>query len=130
MEPVGSKAENSVAGGDVGAGEEAIALDSTDAKACEVINLGIVKARHFRCFATDQRAASAAAAFGYAGDDLFHGGNLETSGSDVIEKEQWLRALDDEIVGAHGDEVDTDRVVAAGRASDQQLGANSVGGRD
>jgi len=130
MEPVGSKAKNSVAGDDVGTGKEAFAFNSTDAKAGEVVIFGIVKSRHFRCFATDQRAASTGAALGYASDDLFHGSNLETSGSEVIEKEQGLGALDEEIVSAHGDKVDSDCVVASGRASDQQLGANSVCGRD
>ena len=63
-------------------------------------------------------AASEAAALGNAGDDFLHCNNLEPSGSEVIEKEKGFCALDDEIVGAHGDEVDPYRVVAANCASD------------
>lgn len=36
----------------------------------------------------------------------------------------------DEVVGAHGDEIDPDRAVPAGFGRDRELGAHAVGGGD
>jgi hypothetical protein len=51
------------------------------------------------------------------------------AGREIVEKEHRLRALDDEIVDAHGDEVDADRVMDPGLDGDFQLGADAVIGR-
>ena len=48
---------------------------------------------------------------------------------DVVEEEQRLGALAHEVVDAHGDEVDADRVEPADGLRDQRLGADAVGGR-
>ena len=55
---------------------------------------------------------------------------IELAAGKIIEKEQRLGALDDEIVDAHGDEVDADRVVNAGLDGDLDLGADAVIGGD
>ncbi len=47
----------------------------------------------------------------------------------VVEEEQRLRALDQDVVDAHRDEIDADRVVAAERERELQLGADAVGAR-
>ena len=52
------------------------------------------------------------------------------AGGEVVEKEQRLGALHDEVVHAHGDEVDADGVVAAGVDGQPQFGADAVGGGD
>ena len=36
------------------------------------------------------------------------GGDIELAGGEVVEEEQRLGALDDDVVDAHGDEVDAD----------------------
>ena len=51
-------------------------------------------------------------------------------GGEVVEKEQRLGALDDQIVDAHGDQVDADRMMGAGLGRKQHLGADAVGGGD
>ena len=52
------------------------------------------------------------------------GGKL--SGCEIIEKEQGFRALDDEIVDAHRDKIDADRVMDIGIDRDLNLGADAV----
>ena len=55
---------------------------------------------------------------------------IELAGGEVVEEEQRLRALHDEIVDRHGDEVDADGVVQAGLDRDLDLGADAVVGGD
>ena len=52
--------------------------------------------------------------------------HAQLAGGVVVEEEQRLGALDHDVVGAHGDEVDADRVVAAGVDREPQLGADAV----
>ena len=49
---------------------------------------------------------------------------------EIIEEEERLGALDDQIVGAHRDEVDADAVVAAAVDGELELGADAVIGGD
>ncbi len=56
--------------------------------------------------------------------------HVERAGGELIEEEERLGTLHDEIVDAHGDEVDADRLVHAGLDRDAQLGADAVGRRD
>ena len=58
------------------------------------------------------------------------GRHVEPPRREVVEEEQGLRALHDEVVDAHRDEVDADRVVAAALDGDLELGADAVVGRD
>ncbi len=55
---------------------------------------------------------------------------VERADGDVVEEEERLGALADEVVDAHGDEVDADGVEPARRLGDQRLGADAVGRRD
>ena len=48
----------------------------------------------------------------------------------IIQKEQRFGALDDEIVYAHGDQVDADRIVDAGAEGEFQFGADAIGRGD
>ena len=54
----------------------------------------------------------------------------QLAGGEVIEEEQRLGALDDDVVDAHGDEIDADRLVDAGLDRDLHLGADAVVGGD
>ncbi len=56
--------------------------------------------------------------------------HVELAAGEIVEEEQRLGALHDEVVDAHGDEVDADRGVLAGIDGDLELGADAVGGRD
>ena len=61
------------------------------------------------------------------GHDGGHLVGVDLAGGDVVEHEQRLGADAHQVVDAHGDEVDADRVVAAGVAGDDHLGAHPVG---
>ena len=58
------------------------------------------------------------------------GCDVELAGREIVEKEQRLGALHDDVVDAHGDEVDADGRMAAGIDGDLELGADAVIGGD
>ena len=55
---------------------------------------------------------------------------VEPRDPDVVEEVEGRGAVDQEIVHAHGHEVDPDRVVPVGEEGDLQLAADAVGGGD
>ena len=130
MEAARSEAEDDVAGHDALSGQLLAPLDGADAEAGEVVVARAVHAGHLRRLAADEGAAGEAAALGDAGDDGLGGAGLKLAGCEIVEEEQRLGALHDQVVDAHGDEVDADRVVPAGVDGELQLGADAVRGRD
>ena len=56
--------------------------------------------------------------------------HVELAAGEVVEEEQRLGALHQQVVDAHGDEVDADGGVPAGVDGDLELGADAVGGGD
>ena len=85
--------------------------------------------RHFGRFAADQRAACLAAAFGDGRDNFGRDGIVELSGRVIVEEKQRLGALDDQVVGAHRNEVNADAVMIARLDRELQLGSDAVVGR-
>ena len=106
--------------------QQRAALGRAHGETGEVVIAPGIKARHFRRLAADQRAARLAAALGDALDDGDADLGRELSGGEVVEEEQGLRALDDDVVDAHGHEIDADRVVDARVDGDLHLGADAV----
>ena len=74
-----------------------------------------------------QRAAGLAAALVDAGHHRRDLVGVDLAGGDVVEQEQRLGPHADQVVDAHGDQVDADGVVATGGAGHDQLGAHPVG---
>src|SRR3546814_15087291 len=87
------------------------AFDRTDAEAREVIIARRIHARHFRRFAADQGAARQLAALRNPRNDPFGHGAIQLTGGEIIEEEQRFRALHDQIVDAHGDQIDPHAVM-------------------
>ena len=56
--------------------------------------------------------------------------DVEPAGGEVVEEEQRLGALADQVVDAHGDEVDADGVEPPGLDREPELGADAVGRGD
>ena len=111
-------------------GNSSPALGGADRKAGKVVIVGLIEPGHFGGLAADQRAARLPAAERDAGD---HGGadfRLELAAGEVVEEEQRFGALHHQVVHAHGDQIDADRVVAAGFDGDLDLGADAVIGGD
>ena len=130
MHARGRQPDQHVADDDVAARQDLAALDGADGKAGKVVVARLVHARHLGRLAADQRAAGLPAAVGDAGDDRPRGLHVELAAGEIVEEEQRLGALDDEVVDAHGDEIDADRGVPAGVDGDLELGADAVVGGD
>ena len=106
-------------------------LDRADREAGEIVVAVPVVLRHLRGLAPEQRAPGLAAAVGDARDDRWGGVLVELAGCEVVEHEQRLRALRQEVVDAHRDQVEPgDLMAAALRFKQLQLGADAVGRRD
>ena len=130
MHARGGEAEQHVALDDVVGRQQLAAFGRAHGKAGEVVVVAVIHAGHFGRLAADQRAAGLPAALGDAADDRRALVGIELAGGEIVEEEQRLGALHDDVVDAHGDEVDADRVVLAGIDGDLQLGADAVIGGD
>lgn len=104
------------------------ALDGADAEACKVIVSRGIHAGHFRRFAADQGATGDTAAVRDSGHDSLCDAVFQLTGGEIIEEEQGLSALNDEVVHAHGDKVDTDCVVAIMIDGKFDLGTDAIVG--
>jgi hypothetical protein len=124
------KPENDVTGRDAGAGEDARALDGTDAETGEVIVAWCVHAGHFGSLSADQGAAGLAATRGNAGDHSLGDAKVELGAGEIVEEEKRLGTLDDEVVDAHCDKINADSVVPAKLDCKLELGADAVIGGD
>ena len=127
VQPAGSEAEDHVALRDPVAGQDPIPFHGADGEAGEIVVAGAVHAGHFRRFATDQRAARPAAALDDAGNDVPGRRDVQFPGREVIQEDQRLRALDHQVVDAHGDKVDADGVVNTCGQRHHKLRAYPVG---
>ena len=81
-------------------------LDRADREAGEVVVAVPVVLRHLGGLAPDQRAAGLPAALDDALDQRLRGRRLELARGEIVEEEQRLGAVHQEIVDAHGDQVD------------------------
>ncbi len=86
-----------------------------------------VDARHLGRLAAQQRAAGRLAGRGRAAHHCGHHLRIQLAAGDVVQEEQWPRALHQDVVDAVVDDVVADRVVAAQRRGDLGLGAHAVG---
>ena len=123
------QADEHVAGLDVLAGDQLVALGHPDREPDEVELARLHGARVLGHLAADQRAAGLAAALGHAFDELLDVVGVEPTDRDVVEEEERLGPLAHEVVDAHGHQVDADGVEPAGGLGHQRLGADPVGGR-
>ena len=130
MKTRGAQAKDMIARLDVRSRQEFAAFDRADREAREVVIGAGVKPWHLGGFAADQRRARLDAALRDALDDLRPNRGIELSGREIIEKKKRLGTLHDEVVDTHGDEIDPDCVVNAGRRGNFDLGADSIVGGD
>ncbi len=84
---------------------------------------------HFGRFTADERGARLAAAFGDTTDDGLGYVDAQLACRVVVEKEEGLGPLDHDVVGAHRDQIDADRVVSACVDGEAQFRAHAVGPR-
>ncbi len=121
------EAEQHIAGRYVAARQDAVALDRAHCEPGEVVVAAGIDAGHFGGLAADEGGARLAATIGDPGDHRGGDRRVELAGGEIVEEEQGLGALDDEVVHAHRDEVDSDRIVPPGLDGELHLGADAVG---
>ncbi len=105
-------------------------VDDAHAEAAQVVVVGVHDAGVLGRLAADERAARLQAALGDAAHDGRDVLGLDVADGDVVEEEQRLGARGEQVVGAHGHQVDAHGVVAAEQLGELELGAHAVGARD
>ena len=128
MQSAGGKAENHVASYHAAPVEMSAALDRADRESCQVVRAVGVHAEHLSRLSADQGTICLAAAGSDARNHRLGDGMVKFSGGVIIEKKKRFGPLYDEVVNAHGDEVDADSLMASGGIGDQELGAHAIGG--
>ncbi|MCY1215461.1 hypothetical protein D9M72_273080 [compost metagenome] len=126
----GRQAQHHVAGLDRLAGDDGGLFDRAHREAGQVVLAVGIHARHFGGFAADQRAARQFAALGDAAHHRRRRIHRKLAAAEIIQEEQRFRALHQDVVDAHGDQVDPHGVVAVPVERQAQLGAHAVGARD
>ena len=122
--------DQDVADGEIGTRQNFIAFDRANREPRKIVITTFVQARHLGGLSADQRATRIPAAIRDASDNLARHPDVELPDREVIEKEQRLRALHDEIVDAHGDEIDADRRMPPCIDGDLELRTDAVVRRD
>ncbi len=123
-------ADQHVAGGDVGPGEQRGSFGHADERAGDVERARRVHAGHLRRLAAEQRAPGGLARLGHPGDDLGDEVGVELAGGDVVEEEQRPRRLHEHVVDAVVDDVHADAANPAEPGGQLDLGADAVGRGD
>ena len=100
------------------------------AKARKIIFAFAVHIRHFSCFAAEQRAACLLAAFGNARDHLRGLFHIQLSRGEIVKEKQRARALNQNIIGTHGDKIDTHGIMLVESEGELQFRAHPVRGSD
>ncbi len=85
-----------------------------------------IETRHLGGLAADKSASGLPAAFGDPRHDGRRDVGVQAPGREIVEEEERFGALDDEIVHAHGDQVDTERIEVSGLECELELGADAV----
>ena len=107
--------------------DDLLPRDDADREAGEVVLAVGVHARELRRLAAEERAPRLLARAGDAADDRLGDADVELAGGEVVEEEERARAAGDDVVHAHADEVEADRVVDAGGEGDLELRPDAVG---
>ena len=124
------KAEHNIAFGNRATVNDVVFFDDSHGKACEIIFTFGVHAGHFGRLPADERTAGKFAALGNALDDALGRVDVKFAAAEIVKKEDAARALHQNVVDAHGNQILSYRVVAIELESKHQFGADAVGARD
>ena len=102
-------------------------LRRTDREPREVVITLAVHPGHLRGLPSHQGAAGLVAARGDPGDHLPPLVWVELAGSEIIQEEQRLGALNHDVVDTHRHQIDADRVMDSGLDRNFQLCADAIG---
>src|SRR5437868_5957418 len=110
--------------------ENRVFVDIADDEAGEIVVGRCIHAGHLRRLAAEQRTTILPTTRRDTGDNAFDRAWIERAERNVVEKEEWARALHENVVHAVIHQVVSDRVVSARLDRDFELGADAVGTRD
>ena len=130
MDTAGRDADERVARFDFLAVDDLLFIDDADREPRDVVFAVGVKPGHLRRFPADERAARLTAAFRHTrhdGCDCFGG---KFARCEIIEEKEGFCALAHDVVHAHGDRIDADRIVLVCEEGVFELGTHAVGTRD
>src|ERR1700730_878546 len=130
MRAGGGQPDDRITGIDPCAVDDRTLLNHAHAEPGEVVIVTRVDARHFGGLTTDQRRSRLDAAFGDTSDYRLRDVDSQLPCRVVVQKEEGLRSLDDNIVHAHGDQVNSNGVVATGVDREPKFCADAVRARN
>ena len=130
METARTQAHEHVAFHDAVGTDHLRAIDNAHGEARQVVIVGIHNAGVLGHFAADKRATRLTAAFRDAAHNLGDMFLLQLANGDIVQEEQGLGAARQNIVHAHGDQVDAHGVMLADELGDLELRAHAVGARN
>jgi hypothetical protein len=130
VKPARGEGDHVVAGLHAFPADDLRLVDDPDAEAREVVVAVGVHPGHLGGLAAQQRAGGLLAAVDDPLHEVEEHGLVDLAHRDVVEEEERRGAGDDEVVHAHRDEVDADRVVDAELAGELELGPHAVGAGD
>ena len=121
-----SKADQNVSVLQVLARNNVLLIDDADREAREIELIDRIKARHLRRLTADQSSLRLDAAVGNTLDDVRDPLRIVLPARDVVEEEQRLAARACDVVHAHRDAVDTDRIIFVHDKCKLQLRSDAV----
>ena len=127
VQPGGGQADDRVTRPDRAAVDDVGPLDDADAAPGQVELVRVHETGMLRGLATDEGASGVAAAGGDRPDQLADPLGHDLADRHVVEERERLGAAAHDIVGAHRDQVDADRVEASERRGDGGLRPDAVG---
>ena len=122
----GRNADQRIARLDGRAVDHLLLVDHADREAGHVVLVYRIEARHLGGLAADQRAACLTAALCDARYHLRDLCGLVFADCDIVEEEQRLCTAAGDVVDAHGNAVDADRVMLVHQERQLELGAHAV----
>ena len=104
-------------------------FDDPHGEARQVVFAIGIHARHLGCFTADQRAARLFTAAGNTAHHTRGGIHIQPATSEVVQKKQRLGALHQNVIDAHGDQINAHGVMTIEGEREFELGAHAVGAR-
>jgi len=126
----GCKTDDLIPGTNVPAIDDVFLFDNANAESRKIVVAGLIHPRHFGSFASDQGSSRQFTSCRNAGDYRFRLRGGKGGSGEIIQEVQGFRAHHENIVDTHGNEINTDRVVAVQCDRKLEFGADTVSARD
>lgn len=126
----GRKRNEDIARADIGRGKDLFPLNHTHSETGKIIVIPVVHAWHLCGLTANQCASSLETSLSDTGDYIRGHRHIKLGARIVVEEVERFSTLDNEVVDAHRNEVDTDSVVFPVVKSDTEFGSNTVSPRN